>query len=85
MHADHPPTTTATATTATAASASETDERAEGERAEQEVEEERHSGGGVHRRYDMLRGSWVLVCPHRARRPWLGHQSPVCMNLRERR
>jgi UDPglucose--hexose-1-phosphate uridylyltransferase len=25
-----------------------------------------------HRRYNLLTGEWVLVSPHRARRPWLG-------------
>lgn len=30
-----------------------------------------------HRRYNPLTDSWVLVSPHRARRPWLGqHEAP---------
>ncbi|KAL8906688.1 MAG: hypothetical protein Q9207_001874 [Kuettlingeria erythrocarpa] len=27
-----------------------------------------------HRRYNLLRGSWILVSPHRTKRPWQGQQ-----------
>ncbi|KAF2805734.1 galactose-1-phosphate uridylyltransferase [Mytilinidion resinicola] len=35
-----------------------------------------------HRRYNQLRGSWVLVSPHRTKRPWQGQQeSPTKTTL----
>eukprot|EP01097_Dermamoeba_algensis_P009945 TRINITY_DN7167_c0_g1_i1.p1 TRINITY_DN7167_c0_g1~~TRINITY_DN7167_c0_g1_i1.p1 ORF type:complete len:389 (-),score=69.18 TRINITY_DN7167_c0_g1_i1:4-1137(-) len=37
-----------------------------------------------HRRFNVLTGEWILVSPHRARRPWLGAQeSPSNQSLPE--
>ncbi|KAG9509155.1 Galactose-1-phosphate uridylyltransferase [Fragariocoptes setiger] len=30
-----------------------------------------------HRRYNILKDRWVLVCPHRTQRPWQGQQEKV--------
>ena len=35
-----------------------------------------------HRRYDPLADRWVLVSPHRTRRPWLGQTEPAAKEAR---
>lgn len=35
-----------------------------------------------HRRYNILTGEWVLVSPHRTKRPWQGKMEKVCLDER---
>jgi UDPglucose--hexose-1-phosphate uridylyltransferase len=35
-----------------------------------------------HRRYNALTGDWILVSPHRAKRPWQGQQEKTAPNQR---
>jgi UDPglucose--hexose-1-phosphate uridylyltransferase len=35
-----------------------------------------------HKRFNILKGEWVLVSPHRAKRPWQGQEEEVNQNLR---
>mgnify|MGYP000026473175 FL=1 len=35
-----------------------------------------------HKRYNSLTGEWVLVSPHRAKRPWQGHEEDVTPETR---
>ncbi len=37
---------------------------------------------GPHRRYNALTGEWVLVSPHRTRRPWQGQQEKPAVEQR---
>lgn len=34
----------------------------------------------AHTRYNPLNGQWVLVCPHRTKRPWQGQVEQVSEN-----
>ncbi len=36
-----------------------------------------------HRRYNILTGEWILVSPHRTKRPWLGQQDEVLARKKE--
>lgn len=36
-----------------------------------------------HNRYNILTGEWVLVSPHRAKRPWQGQQEEVVLSERQ--
>lgn len=36
----------------------------------------------THKRYNILTGEWVLVSPHRAKRPWQGQEERVTENKR---
>ena len=35
-----------------------------------------------HKRFNVLTGEWVLVSPHRTKRPWQGQEEEVSVNLR---
>ena len=35
-----------------------------------------------HRRYNALNGDWILVSPHRTKRPWLGKQEVAAREIR---
>ncbi len=35
-----------------------------------------------HRRYNPLTGEWLIVSPHRSKRPWLGQTEPAIAGLR---
>ena len=35
------------------------------------------SNNNPHRRFNLLTGEWILVSPHRAKRPWQGKSEPI--------
>jgi len=55
----------------------DTAERAASEQQHQAEQDQDTAAQAVHRRYDPLRGAWVLISPHRSRRPWLGQHATV--------